>query len=271
MTNIEWVKNADGTKGKTWNPVTGCTKVSAGCWNCYAERMAKRLAGRYGYPEQPNHFDVTLHEDKLGEPGRWKKPRQIFVCSMSDLFHGAVPFDYIGKVFGTIAEAKQHTFQVLTKRPDRMGEFLEGWQAVGQHFLYVPSNIWFGVSVENQNEVCRIEKLVQISAAVRFVSFEPLLGPVNFTDQEWWDWRYSYGFYPPSIARKPIDWVIAGCESDPKRRPCDIDWIRSVRDQCVAADIPFFLKQMDIDGKVVKMPELDGRVWDQMPEVETHA
>lgn len=267
MSRIEWTD-------RTWNPVTGCTKVSAGCQNCYAERMAKRLAGRYGYPDAPNQFDVTLHEDKLKEPLRWKKPQRIFVCSMGDLFHEGVPFDFVGSVFG-IMSASQHTFLILTKRPDRMREFMRGWSWVGQTGVYIQKNIQFGVSISNQDDADRIIPiLLDTPAAVRFVSYEPTLGPVDFSrwltcwvcsgsgDGEGGECPVCYG----TGTDAQISWLIAGCESGPNRRPCDIDWIRDVRDQCVAADIPFFLKQLEVDGKLVKMPELDGRVWDQMPE-----
>ncbi len=204
-TKIEWVKNADGSKGETWNPVTGCTKVSAGCEHCYAERMSKRLRGRHGYPAD-DPFAVTLHPDRLEQPLRWRKPRRVFVASMGDLFHEDVPDEFIVVVFGIMAACPEHTFQVLTKRPKRMREWFErmfgewrfGWEAHGrciygvrQHTLQdVPypeaapwplPNVWLGTSVEDQPAVIeRLPHLFQCPAAVRIVSCEPLLGAIDF-------------------------------------------------------------------------------------------
>ena len=178
-TKIEWTD-------ATWNPVTGCTKVSLGCKNCYAERMSSRLAGRYGYPEAPHEFDVTLHHDRLGQPLRWKKPRRIFVCSMSDLFHDDVPFTFIVQVFDKMHIAPQHTYQVLTKRPRRMEAFIKAHEA--WYASPIPDNVYLGVSVENQaaaNE--RREYLRQISAVVKIVSYEPALGPMDWTGWEFVD------------------------------------------------------------------------------------
>jgi len=266
MSKIEWTD-------RTWSPVTGCTKISEGCKNCYAERMARRLAGRYGYPAAPNHFDVTVHEDKLEKPLKRKKPTTYFVCSMGDLFHEDVPDDFIGEAFAVMDNAKQHAFQLLTKRPERMREFMDGFQDCGNG--YVSPHIWPGVSVENQETADeRIPILLDTPGAVRFVSLEPMLGSVCLDDETETVYlgieTYHHTMETPDgtgiIWHPGLDWVIVGCESGPNRRPCDINWIRDVRDQCIAADIPFFLKQMEIGGKVVKMPELDGKVWAEMPE-----
>lgn len=259
-TNIEW---AD----KVWNSVTGCTKVSDGCRNCYAERMSKRLAGRAGYPE--DGFNVTLHPDKLDEPLRWKKPARIFVCSMGDLFHEDVPDEFIDKVWMTFIEARHHTFLVLTKRPERMMRYGRklthaGWVGDG-------SNVWLGTSVEDQKTADeRMPLLLQTPAAKRFVSYEPALGPVDFTRYLRIAWQCSYCsryypdplkevcpdcgkrggwtgshiFNPPGGQRgSGLDWLIMGGESGPGARPLHPDWARSVRDQCQAAGVPFFFKQ----------------------------
>jgi protein gp37 len=223
-TKIEWADSV-------WNPVTGCTKVSEGCRNCYAERMATRLAGRAGYPvEHP--FAVTLHPDRLNEPLRWRKPRRIFVCSMSDLFHPDVPDDFILTVWNRMACSAWHTYQVLTKRPERAVELLGP-------FFPLP-HVWLGVSVEDQPTADeRIPHLLRCPAAVRFVSYEPPLGPVDFLRPEaWWLGRptQAHGMH------QGLDWAIAGGESGPKARPAHPDWFRSVRDQCQAAGVPFFFK-----------------------------
>jgi len=261
-TKIEWVRNPDGTKGETWNPVTGCTKVSPGCKNCYAERMARRLAGRYGYPEQPHHFDMMLHPDKLDLPLRWRKPRMVFSCSMSDLFHKDIPDQFVVAAFQMMALSPHHTFQVLTKRPQRMMHYVaddsfareveaasiiyalrhDGILLPSEHFntdrqiRWPLPNVWLGVSVENQAAADeRIPLLLQTPAAVRFVSCEPLLGAVDLT--YWLD-------YDPEVGARPaLDWVICGGESGPGARPMHPDWARGLRDQCQQAGVPFFFKQ----------------------------
>ena len=246
-TKIEWTD-------ETWNPVTGCTKVSAGCKNCYAERMSKRLAGRYGYPAD-DPFRVTLHPDRIGWPLHWRKPRRVFVCSMGDLFHEDVPLYFQVDVWRTMADSPQHTFQVLTKRADLMQRRL---QPLSQTFGVLP-NVWMGVTAENQETADeRIPELLQIPASVRFVSCEPLLGPINIQRRLIYDW---YPFSPN------LHWVIAGCESGSGRRHSDIGWFHSLRDQCKTKGTPFFLKQMDRNGKVEKLPKLDGRVWAEFPQV----
>ena len=270
VTKIEW---AD----EVWNPVTGCSPVSEGCRNCYARRMAQRLKGRFGYPSD-DPFRVTFHPDRLYQPLRWKKPRRVFVCSMGDLFHEDVKEEWIKDVWLDMCEFYHyaydkilpvedrpgHTYMVLTKRPERALDFLnrcypEGWER---------KNVWIGVTVENQIEADRrIPTLLKIPAARRFVSLEPLLGPVNLQPylcgyKKEWDVGDIYTTDAPVL-----DWVIAGCESGPGRRRSDWSWFRFTREQCKAygQKVPFFLKQMEVDGKVVKMPELDGKVWDEVP------
>jgi len=245
-TKIEW---AD----KVWNPVTGCTKVSEGCRNCYAETMAKR------FWKDRKFSDVQCHPERLGQPLSWKKPVRVFVNSMSDLFHPDVEFDFIDEVFHIMRVAEHHTFMVLTKRPEIMLKFLE-WQKPIRwpaNWVGAQPNIWLGVSVENQKTADeRIPLLLQTPAAVRFVSCEPLLGPLDFwkfatreeTFGSMFDHRGSYGFYPglpkePVKYHEGVDWVIVGGESGPNARPMHPDWARSIRDQCVDAGVPFFFKQ----------------------------
>lgn len=255
-THIEWARNPDGTKGETWNPITGCTKVSSGCLNCYAERMSKRLAGRFGYPAAPHNFDVTLHPDKLDQPLRWKKPRRIFVCSMGDLFHKDVPFTYITSVFGYLNLARQHTFLMLTKRPQRMLEYHQRFaQRMGWETTRPLPNLWLGVTVENQEMADkRIPVLLQTPAAVRFVSVEPGLEHIYIQ---------RYLLSGAHKFRQDLNWVIAGAETGSGKRPFDLDWARSLRNQCMAADVPFFFKR-DSDGN----RELDGRLWEQWPDAQ---
>ena len=339
---IEWTD-------ATWNPVTGCSKISPGCANCYAERMAHR----FGWTSLPWTRDnagqnVRLHPERLEEPLHWRKPRMVFVCSMADLFHEQVPFDYIAAVFGVMAAAPQHTFQVLTKRPKRALEFFHWidelasrglgsrWErlsycrreAVRLGVKELPDdvhadgadwplpNVWIGVTAEDQERADeRIPVLVQIPATVRFVSCEPLLGPVDLAaagalgctcpDTELDDGEVEERclgtcvFYRHALDKsRRIDWVIVGGESGPGARPMHPDWVRSIRDQCQAAGVPFFFKQwgewlpndqeyganpgdFDYDrphvmvgnvamcraGKRHAGRRLDGRTWDEMPRV----
>ena len=229
--SIEWT-NA------TWNPVTGCTKVSAGCTHCYAERMAKRLQAM-GSPHYKNGFAVTLHPDALQTPLQWRKPRMIFVNSMSDLFHEQVPLDYIKSVFQVMREAHWHTFQVLTKRSARMAELAP--------LLDWPPNVWMGVTVELQRYTSRIDDLVTVPARVRFLSLEPLLGPIMH------------------LELAGIDWVIVGGESGPRARPMRPEWVKVVKQHCLAAGVPFFFKQWGGFNKKKTGRILDGRTWDQYP------
>lgn len=229
--SIEWTES-------TWNPLTGCTKISPGCKHCYAERMALRLQAM-GQPNYANGFDLTLHEKALELPLRWKKPQTIFVNSMSDLFHTDVPEEFILRVFKVMARAEWHQFQVLTKRSDRLLE-------LSPKLPWRP-HIWMGVSVENLNYVHRIDHLRRTQAMVKFLSLEPLLGPL------------------PRLNLGGIDWVIVGGESGPGARPMDPDWVRDIRDQCVRKCVPFFFKQWGGVRKKKAGRELEGRTWDEMP------
>jgi len=230
-TRIEWTE-------MTWNPVTGCTKVSQGCKYCYAERMAHRLKAM-GNPRYLNSFDVTLHEDLIDAPRCWKRPRHVFVNSMSDLFHEAIPDGFIRRVFTTMADCPQHEFQVLTKRSERLRQLSRA--------LPWPRNVWMGVSVEDATVMDRIEDLRSVPAAVRFLSCEPLIGPLEHLPLE------------------RLHWVIAGGESGPGARPLCREWVYSLRDQCRAANVAFFFKQWGGVRKDLTGRELDGRTYDEMP------
>lgn len=215
-TKIEWCD-------ETWNPITGCTPISEGCKHCYAGRMAKRLKGRYGYPEDDPFKPGTAHHDKFREPLHWKKPRRIFVCSMGDLFHEAVPYHLIDGVFQIIRACERHTFMVLTKRPDRMLEWADSTNARWDDLLGNLKNLWVGVTAENQKQAdYRIPILLKIPAAIRFVSVEPILEPVAIPNG--------------------LDWVICGKETGPGARAMEIGWATSLYNQCVEAGIPFFFK-----------------------------
>jgi protein gp37 len=242
-TKIEWTE-------VTWNSVTGCSKISPGCQNCYAERMAKRLAGRCGYDaKQP--FQITSHERRYEEPFRWRDPRMVFVCSMGDLFHEDVPIGCQLGVYETISDdrAQKHTFQVLTKRPENMADF-HAAEVVGA----LP-NLWLGVTAENQEWADkRIPILLDIPAAVRFVSLEPLLGPVDLSPwvrESVSSIDYFQRVGPDRIGRKErLDWVIVGAESGPGRRLCDTRWVEDIVRQCHAAKVPVFVKQIHTsDGR----------------------
>lgn len=229
MTKIEWTN-------ESWSPVTGCTKISEGCKNCYAERMSHRLKGRFGYPEE-NPFTPTFHSDRLREPLSWKKPKMVFVCSMGDLFHEEISFEMVNAVFSAMSDADHHTYQVLTKRPWRMLKYFN--IKSDQHGIpWQPkNNVWIGVTAENQEQAnIRIPILLQTHAAVRFVSCEPLLSPINLK---------NYLSPLEGGGRRPggINWVIAGGESGHGARPMHPDWPRSLRDQCQATGVPFFFKQ----------------------------
>jgi protein gp37 len=255
-TKIEWVQNQDGTKGETWNPISGCTKISEGCRNCYAERMARRLAGRYGYPEQPHHFDVTFHKDKLDQPLHWKKPKMIFVCSMGDLFHDDVKEEEIMKVFDAMCDAPQHTYQILTKRPERMKWIVK--QYTDYIWQGIPSNIWLGITAENQEAADeRIPWLLKIPAAVRFVSIEPMLGPITF---RWAKWM-SIKDHNHLDGLRELDWVICGGETGPGAREMKAEWAFNLYQQCREADIPFFFKKEGdaFKGSKINLPNV--RQW----------
>ena len=231
---IEWTE-------ATWNPVTGCTKISAGCKNCYAERMARRLQAM-GTPQYANGFKLTMQPEMLELPLRWKKPRTIFVNSMSDLFHKDLPLAYIQRVFEVMNRCPQHTFQVLTKRPEIA--------AAHAPALNWSPNIWMGTSVENALVMHRIASLRQVPAAISFLSLEPLLGPL------------------PRLPLDGIGWVIVGGESGPGSRLMEEHWVRQIRTQCQAHGVPFFFKQWGGVQKCRTGRELDGRTWDEMPERE---
>ncbi|HWP52660.1 MAG TPA: phage Gp37/Gp68 family protein [Pyrinomonadaceae bacterium] len=231
LSSIEWTD-------ATWNPVTGCTKVSPGCKHCYAERMAKRLQAM-GQPRYREGFNLTLQHDILTQPLSWKKPRLVFVNSMSDLFHDEVPLTYLQRVFEVMAQAHWHVFQVLTKRSERLEKTAQS--------LSWPSNVWIGVSVENEDYSYRIDHLRRVPAAVRFLSIEPLLGPIA------------------NLSLTHVDWVIAGGESGPFARFVDPKWVRSIRDECVSAGVPFFFKQWGGTRKSTTGRILDGRTWDELP------
>ena len=262
---IEWTE-------MTWNPVTGCTKVSPGCLNCYAEKMANRLQA-IGTPGYENGFKVTLHPERLDEPWRWRKPRRVFICSMGDLFHEDVKDAWLRYIFNAMWTIEPiHTYLILTKRPERMRDFFATW---GEEWKEDWPNLWLGVTAENQEQANkRIPILLQTPAAKRFVSAEPMLESINISHHlisglESWSEGHPESpnpTWPGGFSRKlhGIDGVIAGCESGPGRRPANESWFRDLRDQCVAAGIPFFLKQMDVNGKLVKMPELDGKVWQEL-------
>ena len=241
-TKIEWVTNLDGSKGKTWNPITGCSKISRGCKYCYAERMAKRLAGRHGYPKK-EPFKVTLHSKRLYQPMEWKKPLMIFLCSMSDFFHDDVPDDYIFEIIEVIKKCRHHTFQVLTKRSERMME-------ISRKIKKWPDNVWLGVTVEAREYKQRINHLKTTDAQIKFLSCEPLLDDLG------------------KLNLKNIDWVIAGGESGPGSRVMNRDWVINIRDQCIENDVPYFFKQWGGTNKKKAGRILDGRVWNQMPNID---
>lgn len=319
---IEWTEYS-------WNPVTGCTPVSEACEHCYAQRMAKRLAGRCGYPAD-DPFRVTLHPERLTEPLKWKKPRKVFVCSMGDLFHEDVPDEFVYDIWDTMVKNKQHIFLLLTKRPDRMKSFIE--KVMVNRMDYADTwgnapegktlrewakkpikNIWLGVTAENQARADeRIPILLQIPAAVRFVSVEPMLGPVDLTNIRFDRWTTvntlegcgmttgpgPVGQSIPNFYCEKVHWVICGGETGPGARPVHPDWVRTLRDRCQEAGVPFFFKQWGEYCSPSQMPPdtyrawdvqhgteiwgekprwkvgkkkagrlLDGRTWDEMPEI----
>ena len=239
-TGIEWTE-------VTWNPTTGCDRITPGCDNCYALALAKRLKAmgvdKYQQDGDPRTsgpgFGVAVHESALKDPYRWRGSRLVFVNSMSDLFHARVPADFVRRVFDVMADTPQHTYQILTKRSRRLMRMADK--------LPWPRNVWMGVSVEDKKVFSRVDDLRQVPAAVRFLSCEPLLGPMD------------------GLNLDGIGWVIAGGESGPHHRPMDSDWVRVVRDLCLSDDVPFFFKQWG--GRTPKHGgrTLDGRMWDQMP------
>ena len=234
QSSIEWTE-------MTWNPTTGCNKISAGCKYCYAEVMARRLQAM-GIDKYKDGFKLRLHEDALLIPRSWKSPKIVFVNSMSDLFHKDVPFEFIDKVFKTMNENPQHTFQVLTKRSDILLEFHDK--------LKWTHNIWMGVSVEDERVKHRIDDLRKTNAKVKFLSCEPLIGPLS------------------KLNLKKIDWVIVGGESGRKARPMDVDWVLDIQQQCEEKNVAFFFKQWGGVNKKKTGRILNGRTYDEMPQLE---
>ena len=227
-TAIEWTD-------KTWNPTTGCNKVSPGCKHCYAEALTRRFRNHF-----PEGFQFTLHPERLDEPRRWRKPSRVFVNSMSDLFHERMPFEFLEEIFRVMTECPKHVFQILTKRHERLLE-------LAPEFDW-PENVWMGVSVENQDYAHRVDYLRQVPAAVRFLSCEPLIGPLD-------------------LDLRGIHWVIVGGESGPKHRPIEVSWVRDIREQTHAARAAFFFKQWGGIRPKAGGRELDGRTHDEMPDV----
>lgn len=328
VTSIEWTAtlHPDGTvtPGKTWNPIRGCSRVSSGCKNCYAERQALRFVGKVcirhgdrfcetcadselqsgpfaGFVTKVNGHaswtgKVELIESMLDAPLRWKRPCKIFVNSMSDIFHEALPDEAIDRVFAVMALCPQHTFLILTKRPERMLAYFGGsypgsietavriktaaqpiWPEGFSGFDYPGwpfRHVWLGVSCEDQATADeRIPLLLRTPAAIRFVSYEPALGPVDFTELpsasgigRYLDALSNAGVDPGAVVPTKLDWCIAGFESGPGARPAEEEWIRAVKDQCVAAGTAFFYKQSAINGRKIGTPELDGRKWMQFPD-----
>ncbi len=232
---IEWTD-------ATWNPVRGCTKISPGCKHCYAERFAERFRGVQGHPFEQG-FDLRLVPEKVNEPLHWKRPQRIFVNSMSDLFHDEVPLSYIKRVFAVMNQADWHQYQVLTKRAERLEE-------LSSQLPWAP-HIWMGVSVENKDYLWRIDHLRRTKAHLKFLSIEPLLGPLG------------------KISLRGIDWVIVGGESGPGARPMQSSWLTDIKDQCLRAGVAFFFKQWGGVQKKRYGRQLEGRTWDEMPELLT--
>jgi protein gp37 len=228
---IEWTE-------ATWNPVTGCDQVSPGCAHCYAKTFAERWRNVPGHPYEQG-FDLRLWPDRLDLPLRWRRPRMIFVNSMSDLFHERIPLDFVQRVFQTMSHASHHSFQILTKRHERLVELAP--------LLSWPENVWMGVSIENKRWILRADYLRQVPAAVRFISAEPLLGPLV------------------NLKLDGIDWLIAGGESGPHHRTVSIEWIRDLRDRCQTEGVPFFFKQWGGRTSKARGRVLDDREWSEMP------
>jgi protein gp37 len=240
-TSIEWTDT-------TWNPVTGCTKISAGCDNCYAERFSERFRDVKDHPFESG-FDLTLRPARLDQPLQWRQPRMVFVNSMSDLFHKDIPTEFISQVFDTMERADWHTFQVLTKRSSLLRDFVR--KRYGDR--RGPSHIWLGVSVEDGTKKSRISHLQQAPAGIRFLSIEPLIGPIGKLDLD------------------GIDWVIVGGESGPRARAVNPDWVREVRDQCVEKGVALFFKQWGGLRPKSGGRDLDGRKWSQFPDIFAEA
>jgi protein gp37 len=297
---IEWTD-------EVWNPVTGCSRVSPGCAHCYAMELAPRLRAmglekyvraRDGGKGSGPAFGVTLHHEVLDEPRHWRKPRLVFVNSMSDLFHEEVPFDFVASVLDVIADCPQHSFQILTKRPERMLDFFQDQQAVEGWYAF-PDNVWAGVSIENRRFVQRADILRDVPASTKFISAEPLLGPLlnelGYPERDGRAWRWEDGYLGPSLSLDGIDWLIVGGESGAGHRPIDEYWVSELRDECTrlraqpcrrcagaghlrstarcwacagtgrSGTPAFFFKQWG--GRTPKAGgrELNGRTWDEIP------
>lgn len=240
-TTIEWTD-------ATWNPVTGCVKVSPGCRFCYAEAFAERFRGVPGHPYEQG-FDLRIWPDRLDIPRRWKRPRRIFVNSMSDLFQDGVPTSFIDRVFDEMVEVDQHVYQVLTKRPERMLDYVRERYKL-QPLRSVAPNIWLGTSIESSEYVARASIVGALSSSVRFLSCEPLLGSLDLDGM---------------LGRDGVNWVIVGGESGRQSRAMNVEWVRAIRDQCIGAGVPFFFKQWGGAMKKINGRELDGRFWDGYP------
>lgn len=262
-TEIEWCE-------ETWSPVTGCTPISAGCRNCYARRMANRLRGRFGYPAD-DPFRVTFHPGRLDKPLGWKKPRMIFVCSMGDLFHKDVDKWERDDIFSSMTRAPQHIYMVLTKRPEIMFDYFHMPKGQGKFktrygILDENPNIWLGVTAENQEEADRrIPILLQIPAAVHFVSVEPMLGAVDFSKGDGGLGYFKFVRDEPnrfSAKLRGLDWIICGAETGPGKRHMKTEWARDLRDQCAAASVPFFFKKDSNKNRL-----LNGKMYEEMPGV----
>jgi len=259
-TKIEWAE-------KSWNPVTGCSHAgSPGCDHCYARRMAVRLAAnpKVEHRERYDGFKVSLWPERLTEPLKWRKPKRVFVCSMGDLFHPGVPFEIVDDVVRIVRMTERHIFLMLTKRPQIMAEYFDTWNGRVKNGNWPTRNLWLGVTVEMPDQLWRVDKLLQIPAAVRFVSYEPALAPVDLSP--YLPIRCCSGhecgcmglpINPPPY----LDWVISGCETGSGARPMSPDWARSLRDQCQEAGVPFFLKKLTPQGD----RELDGNIWEEFP------
>jgi protein gp37 len=245
-TKIPWATDV-------WNPTVGCTKLSAGCKNCYAERIFERFNPGQKFSE------VHCYPERLDQPLHWKKSRRVFVDSMSDLFHEDVPSLFIDHVFETMHLAYWHTFMILTKRAERMYSYIS--QRYLPNRLAVLPNVWLGVTTEDQKTADgRIPFLLQTPAAIRFVSVEPMLEKINISPYLYGNIGRYYGDHP-----NYLNWVICGCESGPGARPMKMSWAADMKHQCVFYDVPFFFKQAMIKGKLVKMPVIDGKIWDEIP------
>jgi len=276
-TKIEWAE-------KTWNPVTGCTKIATGCTHCYAETLCRRFWKQWDRKSPPNHFEVKLHPDRLNQPLGWKKPCRVFVCSMGDLFHEDVPLGFVDRVITHMRIANQHTYQILTKRPRRILEYLDYDVRRRGARLWWPEHIQFGVSVSTQADADRmLPELLRTPAAVRFVSMEPMIGPIEIEQfiAQWrcpdcHDWQHTSTYCDccdteqweniEAAEKRGLDWIIIGCESGPNRRPMELEWAIDLVSQGDAAGVPVCVKQIEVNGKVSHDPA----EWDPVLQVREY-